>query len=468
MKKIFSLLMVSLMALSLSAEKVYFVNTPGWANVKVYAWGGSGTAMDWPGVDAVKLEDKINDFDVYEFSADPGSYANCIFNNGAGTQTKDLDWNAGKYFYNDAWYAKEDIPAVVPPVDPGENMTVHFVNKAGWEVVNAFVWPATGDAYKVWPGEAMTKEAEKINDFDVFEYTFPALHVNIIFNNGKDQTDDLVWDAAKPYFYDGKWYAKEDIPAVEPPVDPGENMTVHFVNKAGWEVVNAFVWPAEGDAYKAWPGEAMTKEAEKINDFDVYSYTFPATNINIIFNNGTNQTVNLVWDAAKLYFVINAAAASSESQFEGQWYAKEDIPAVEPEVPNGFYLVGTFNDWKPSAEYAFAPNPELAPGEEYMLTVDLQTGDELKGLVVLMGEWYYYPDGDNIVVTEEYAGNCTIYFRPLGNPEWPMKYIYIQRNHGQGIEETLSEGKAVKVLYEGKLLIMKGSHSYTPMGQIVK
>ena len=103
-----------------------------------------------------------------------------------------------------------------------------------------------------------------------------------------------------------------------------------------------------------------------------------------------------------------------------------------------------------------------------MLTVDLQTGDELKGLVVLMGEWYYYPDGDNIVVTEEYAGNCTIYFRPLGNPEWPMKYIYIQRNHGQGIEETLSEGKAVKVLYEGKLLIMKGSHSYTPMGQIVK
>ena len=141
---------------------------------------------------------------------------------------------------------------------------------------------------------------------------------------------------------------------------------------------------------------------------------------------------------------------------------------TDPVVADGFYLVGTFNEWKPSAEYAFAPNPELAPGEEYMLTVDLQAGDELKGLVVLMGEWYYYPDGDNIVVTEEYAGNCTIYFRPLGNPEWPMKYIYIQRNHGQGIEETLSEGKAVKVLYEGKLLIMKGNHNYTPMGQIVK
>ena len=141
---------------------------------------------------------------------------------------------------------------------------------------------------------------------------------------------------------------------------------------------------------------------------------------------------------------------------------------TDPVVADGFYLVGTFNEWKPSAEYAFAPNPELAPGEEYMLTVDLQAGDELKGLVVLMGEWYYYPDGDNIVVTEEYAGNCTIYFRPLGNPEWPMKYIYIQRNHGQGIEETLSEGKAVKVLREGQLFIMKGSHSYTPMGQIVK
>lgn len=38
----------------------------------------------------------------------------------------------------------------------------------------------------------------------------------------------------------------------------------------------------------------------------------------------------------------------------------------------------------------------------------------------------------------------------------------------EGIDEILSEGKAVKVLREGKLIIMKGDHEFTPMGQIVK
>ena len=38
----------------------------------------------------------------------------------------------------------------------------------------------------------------------------------------------------------------------------------------------------------------------------------------------------------------------------------------------------------------------------------------------------------------------------------------------QGIEEILSEGKAVKVIREGNILIMKGDKTYNAMGQIVK
>ena len=38
----------------------------------------------------------------------------------------------------------------------------------------------------------------------------------------------------------------------------------------------------------------------------------------------------------------------------------------------------------------------------------------------------------------------------------------------QGIEEILSEGKAVKVIREGNILIMKGDKVYNAMGQIVK
>ena len=54
-----------------------------------------------------------------------------------------------------------------------------------------------------------------------------------------------------------------------------------------------------------------------------------------------------------------------------------------------------------------------------------------------------------------------------GTPEFAAGCTYEILIH-QGIEETVAEGKAVKVLHEGTLLIMKGNHSYTSMGQIVK
>ena len=281
-----------------------------------------------------------------------------------------------------------------------------------------------------------------INEYDVYAYTFPAKYVNIIFNYEGAQTADLVWDAEKPYYYDGKWYAKADIPAggEEPivvpakfyvtgnaalvgeekqwkadavksesdtlvldlaagnfmmkltlngtwegennvkgydaltekaaglvrgegenednicfelkeaglvqviytaemfkllgnfyvaPVEPVDSMTVYYLNKAAWENVNAFVW-TEGElgAYKDWPGEAAKKEAEKINDIDVYAYTFPISYVNIIFNNGSAQTADLKWDADKPYFV--PGEKNAEGKYEGTWYAKADIPADEP------------------------------------------------------------------------------------------------------------------------------------------
>ena len=469
-------------------DSIYFVNVAGWAAPRVHLWGGTAAGTEWPGVEMTKLDDQINNYDVYKYVADKGAYANCLFSdNGAeDKKTADLTWTSGKYFYNDAWYALNEIPAPVEP-QPVDSMTVYYVNETAWENVDAFVWPAEGEAYKAWPGEAMTKEAEQINGFDVYSYTFPASYVNIIFNNGNsgedNQTADLVWEEAKPYFYDGAWYAKAGIPtggeqeqeefvgfdartvnlgeqiaaglaknlvnvtfdetstgkysvnlveggvegsfsfggvifaytnsnagttayktfgtyiqpngkdrevriplnagekanvilteacagvlvndvstdlvsgeniltategglilkttgsskpkiqAILPVVVPVDSMTVYFVNNLAWEAVNAYVWPAEGDAaYKAWPGEAMTKEAEQINGFDVYSYKFPASYVNLIFNNGNsgegNQTDNLVWDATKPYF------------FDGEWYASvEEVAPHCAQVTEGIWTV---------------------------------------------------------------------------------------------------------------------------------
>jgi hypothetical protein len=114
---------------------------------------------------------------------------------------------------------------------------------------------------------------------------------------------------------------------------PGETVTVYFVNSVNWETVNAFVWTTEGNAYKPWPGEAVTKEAApsgtakrvaaKLQGNDVFSYTFPVKYVNIIFNNGAEQTVDLQWNADKPYFV--PSEKDSEGKYEGTWYTKEEI-----------------------------------------------------------------------------------------------------------------------------------------------
>ena len=231
------------------------------------------------------------------------------------------------------------------PETPVDSMTVYFVNNLSWAAINAFVWPETGNAYKAWPGEGMKKQAEKINEYDVYAYTFPAKFANVIFDNGTAQTVDLAWAEAKPYFvpgaangegkYEGTWYAKSEIPSGETPdpETPVDSMTVYILNNLSWEAINAFVWVGE-DVYKAWPGEGMKKQAEKINDLDVYAYTFPAKYTSIIFDNGTAQTVDLAWAEAKPYFVLGAA--NGEGKYEGTWYAKSEIPSGEtpdPETP---------------------------------------------------------------------------------------------------------------------------------------
>ena len=126
----------------------------------------------------------------------------------------------------------------------------------------------------------------------------------------------------------------------DPAPTPVDSMTIYFVNTLDWAKVNAFVWPATGDAYKEWPGEAAVKTGEKALEKDIYSYTFPATFVNAIFNNGTAQTTDLKWDKAKPYFV--PGDADGEGKFTGTWYAStSEIPVPCGDGPYSLLVNGT-------------------------------------------------------------------------------------------------------------------------------
>ena len=92
---------------------------------------------------------------------------------------------------------------------------------------------------------------------------------------------------------------------------------------------------------------------------------------------------------------------------------------VVPIAEDGYYLVGTFNDWTPSAAYMFVAN-ELKPGE-FVLTTTLAVDDEFKVIKSEGGNFTWYPaEGDNFVVMACYAGEKTMYFNPIVQDGWSL------------------------------------------------
>ena len=93
---------------------------------------------------------------------------------------------------------------------------------------------------------------------------------------------------------------------------PEKTNTVYFVNEKSWTKVSAYVWDV--DPYKPWPGEEMTKvEGKTFNGKDVYTYTFPAKNTNIIFSqNGADKTGDLKYNESKIYYYNNTWNATIE------------------------------------------------------------------------------------------------------------------------------------------------------------
>ena len=125
----------------------------------------------------------------------------------------DKDWNSSILInVEEAGTNPTPDPTPDPEPTPGGEITLYYVNKTGWSAVNAYVWDfATGTPIVAWSGEPATKLDKTVDGNEVYSYTFDSsLADRIIFNNGNggegNQTQDLTFEASKPYFYDGVWY----------------------------------------------------------------------------------------------------------------------------------------------------------------------------------------------------------------------------------------------------------------------
>ena len=96
-----------------------------------------------------------------------------------------------------------------------------------------------------------------------------------------------------------------------------------------------------------------------------------------------------------------------------------EAPTTAPAIADGFYLAGV-KGWTVTdlAGYKFEANPGAE--NEYMLNTTLTKGDSIKVVKVESDAiTAYYPAlGDNYVVTDETAGDVTIYFKEAYSDEW--------------------------------------------------
>lgn len=70
-----------------------------------------------------------------------------------------------------------------------------------------------------------------------------------------------------------------------------DTRTIYFENTVNWSTVNAYAWDDERfDLLGNWPGTEMTKVEGEEN---IYSIEVPTDAVNMIFNNGSEQTADL-------------------------------------------------------------------------------------------------------------------------------------------------------------------------------
>jgi hypothetical protein len=107
-----------------------------------------------------------------------------------------------------------------------------------------------------------------------------------------------------------------------------EDKNVYFTDAQNWGSPNIYYWPNGAD----WPGEAMTQLYTNDLGQKVYYYALPEGVTGIIFNGGSNQTVDITDSPnGKSYYTTDTKDVSNHYTV-GTWEYKNCVPAGKTNV----------------------------------------------------------------------------------------------------------------------------------------
>ena len=130
---------------------------------------------------------------------------------------------------------------------------------------------------------------------------------------GQSSSESSVSSSEEGFVIDGQKDSKGS--RVENRVDG--KMTVHYFNgETEWSSVNCYAWDNDGASLGGWPGSPMSE--------DGYWYTIeiPRGASNVIFNNGSSQTIDLARNEAGEYWFV---PTSFSGKIDGDWYRSNPL-----------------------------------------------------------------------------------------------------------------------------------------------
>lgn len=205
----------------------------------------------------------------------------------------------------------------VPTTPPTGDITIQFKNNYNWSTVYCYYWASDSETFVQWPGTVMTKGSS------IYSISVPANTKFVIFTNGTDQTVDTPITGSACFTLSGDKSGKYITANAGPlesdsqgggsgtgsdPVPPSsDKYTMTFSNNYGWSNVYCYYWSDSDYNMTAWPGSQMS--LSYTNDFGegVYTFDIPSSATNVIFTNGSAQTVDIpITGSTKFYISGNS------------------------------------------------------------------------------------------------------------------------------------------------------------------
>ena len=194
-----------------------------------------------------------------------------------------------------------------------------YVANNSWTKHNLYSWDAVSSTpyTDAWPGSE-ANGTEVINGYTYQYWDMPVnandSKFNVIINNGTSQTSDFgpLTLSSDIYLLLNSTTVSviEDINNPEP-ATPILKCKIYATTTLSWSKINIYAWG--GIATAGWPGSAMTKET--IGGVTYYSYEVDkGVKGNIIFNNGSAQTVdvNNVTVDTDVFYKINTTQSGGK------------------------------------------------------------------------------------------------------------------------------------------------------------